>query len=45
MYGDVLGGERGVVGPQMICGRDGIWIGLLGVVRGGDELIYMMGKG
>lgn len=44
IYGEVFGGEAGLVRPQIISGTHAISIALFGVLRPGDELIYMTGK-
>ena len=44
IYADVFGGESGLVRPQIISGTHAISIALFGVLRPGDELIYMTGK-
>ncbi|MDP4086444.1 MAG: methionine gamma-lyase family protein [Bacillota bacterium] len=44
VYADVLGGEAGLVRPQIISGTHAISIALFGVLRPGDELLYMTGK-
>ncbi len=44
IYADVFGGEAGLVRPQIISGTHAISIALFGVLRPGDELLYMTGK-
>ena len=44
IYGEVLGGEAGLVRPQIISGTHAISIALFGVLRPGDELLYITGK-
>ncbi|MGS2776943.1 methionine gamma-lyase family protein [Robertmurraya sp. GLU-23] len=44
IYADVLGGEAGLVRPQIISGTHAISIALFGVLRPGDELLYITGK-
>ncbi|MDX8344019.1 methionine gamma-lyase family protein [Rossellomorea sp. YZS02] len=44
IYADVFGGEAGLVRPQIISGTHAISIALFGVLRPGDELIYITGK-
>ncbi|WP_108669313.1 aminotransferase class I/II-fold pyridoxal phosphate-dependent enzyme [Peribacillus acanthi] len=44
IYGEVFGGEAGLVRPQIISGTHAISISLFGVLRPGDELIYITGK-
>ncbi len=44
VYADVFGGEAGLVRPQIISGTHAISIALFGVLRPGDELIYITGK-
>ncbi|MGG1398982.1 aminotransferase class I/II-fold pyridoxal phosphate-dependent enzyme [Bacillus salipaludis] len=44
VYADVFGGEAGLVRPQIISGTHAISIALFGVLRPGDELLYMTGK-
>ncbi|MBP1080111.1 cystathionine beta-lyase family protein involved in aluminum resistance [Bacillus capparidis] len=44
IYADVFGGEAGLVRPQIISGTHAIGIALFGVLRPGDELLYMTGK-
>jgi cystathionine beta-lyase family protein involved in aluminum resistance len=44
IYADVFGGEAGLVRPQIISGTHAISIALFGVLRPGDELVYMTGK-
>lgn len=44
IYADVFGGEMGLVRPQIISGTHAISIALFGVLRPGDELLYITGK-
>ncbi|WP_404351587.1 aminotransferase class I/II-fold pyridoxal phosphate-dependent enzyme [Sutcliffiella horikoshii] len=44
IYAEVLGGEAGLVRPQIISGTHAISIALFGVLRPGDELLYITGK-
>ncbi|MBO0962736.1 methionine gamma-lyase family protein [Neobacillus sp. MM2021_6] len=44
VYADVFGGEEGLVRPQIISGTHAISIALFGVLRPGDELLYITGK-
>lgn len=44
IYADVFGGEAGLVRPQIISGTHAISIALFGVLRPGDELLYITGK-
>lgn len=44
IYADVFGAEAGLVRPQIISGTHAISIALFGVLRPGDELLYMSGK-
>lgn len=44
VYADVLGGERALVRPQIISGTHAITISLFGILRPGDELLYITGK-
>ncbi|WP_456275406.1 methionine gamma-lyase family protein [Bacillus sp. AK128] len=44
IYADVLGAEAGLVRPQIISGTHAISIALFGVLRPGDELLYITGK-
>ncbi|MFY4773982.1 aminotransferase class I/II-fold pyridoxal phosphate-dependent enzyme [Metabacillus sp. RGM 3146] len=44
VYADVFGGEAALVRPQIISGTHAISIALFGVLRPGDELIYITGK-
>nr|WP_263327839.1 methionine gamma-lyase family protein [Neobacillus sp. Marseille-Q6967] len=44
VFADVLGGEAGLVRPQIISGTHAISIALFGVLRPGDELLYITGK-
>ncbi|RLQ91624.1 methionine gamma-lyase family protein [Falsibacillus albus] len=44
IYSDVFGGEAGLVRPQIISGTHAISIALFGVLRPGDELLYITGK-
>ncbi|KYG34971.1 hypothetical protein AZF04_01155 [Alkalihalobacillus trypoxylicola] len=44
IYADVFGGEAALVRPQIISGTHAIATCLFGVLRPGDELIYITGK-
>lgn len=44
IYADVFGAEAGLVRPQIISGTHAITIALFGVLRPGDELLYITGK-
>jgi len=44
IYAEVLGGEDALVRPQLLSGTHAIGVALLGLVRPGDELIYITGK-
>ncbi|UOY94461.1 aminotransferase class I/II-fold pyridoxal phosphate-dependent enzyme [Ectobacillus sp. JY-23] len=44
VYADVFGGEAGLVRPQIISGTHAISTALFGVLRPGDELVYITGK-
>ncbi|MTH51813.1 hypothetical protein GKZ89_00230 [Bacillus mangrovi] len=44
IYAEVFGGEAALVRPQIISGTHAISIALFGVLRPGDELIYMTGR-
>lgn len=44
VYAEVFGGEAALVRPQIISGTHAISIALFGVLRPGDELIYITGK-
>lgn len=44
IYADVFGGEAGLVRPQIISGTHAIGISLFGVLRPGDELLYITGR-
>ncbi|KAA0547851.1 aminotransferase class I/II-fold pyridoxal phosphate-dependent enzyme [Bacillus sp. BGMRC 2118] len=44
IYAEVFGGEAGLVRPQIISGTHAISICLFGVLRPGDELLYITGK-
>ncbi|RDI47355.1 aminotransferase class I/II-fold pyridoxal phosphate-dependent enzyme [Falsibacillus pallidus] len=44
IYGDVFGGEAGLVRPQIISGTHAISIALFGILRPGDDLLYITGK-
>lgn len=43
IYADVFGAEAGLVRPQIISGTHAIAIALFGVLRPGDELLYITG--
>jgi cystathionine beta-lyase family protein involved in aluminum resistance len=44
IYADVFGGESALVRPQIISGTHAISTALFGVLRPGDELLYITGK-
>ncbi|MFV8827242.1 aminotransferase class I/II-fold pyridoxal phosphate-dependent enzyme [Alkalihalobacterium sp. APHAB7] len=44
IYADVFGAEAGLVRPQIISGTHAIATALFGVLRPGDELVYITGK-
>jgi cystathionine beta-lyase family protein involved in aluminum resistance len=44
IYARVFGGEAGLVRPQIISGTHAISTALFGVLRPGDELLYITGK-
>lgn len=44
IYADVFGGEAALVRPQIISGTHAIATALFGVLRPGDELLYITGK-
>ena len=44
IYADVLGGEDAIVRPQIVSGTHAIGVSLLGLVRPGDEIVYITGK-
>lgn len=44
IYAEVFGGETGIVRPQIISGTHAISTALFGVLRPGDELLYITGK-
>ncbi len=44
IYAEVFGGEAGLVRPQIISGTHAISIALFGVLRPGDDLLYITGK-
>ncbi|WP_433749999.1 aminotransferase class I/II-fold pyridoxal phosphate-dependent enzyme [Falsibacillus pallidus] len=44
IYGEVFGGEAGLVRPQIISGTHAISIALFGILRPGDDLLYITGK-
>lgn len=44
IYADVFGGEAGLVRPQIISGTHAISTALFGVLRPGDELLYITGQ-
>jgi cystathionine beta-lyase family protein involved in aluminum resistance len=44
IYADVFGAEAGLVRPQIISGTHAISIALFGVLRPGDQLLYITGK-
>ncbi|WP_458413010.1 aminotransferase class I/II-fold pyridoxal phosphate-dependent enzyme [Schinkia sp. CFF1] len=44
VYAEVFGAEAGLVRPQIISGTHAITLSLFGVLRPGDELLYITGK-
>lgn len=44
IYAEVFGAEAGLVRPQIISGTHAITIALYGVLRPGDELLYITGR-
>ncbi|GGE63252.1 aminotransferase class I/II-fold pyridoxal phosphate-dependent enzyme [Priestia taiwanensis] len=44
IYAEVFGGEAGLVRPQIISGTHAISTALFGILRPGDELVYITGK-
>lgn len=44
IYADVFGGEAAIVRPQIISGTHAIATALFGVLRPGDELLYITGR-
>ncbi|GLH63128.1 aminotransferase class I/II-fold pyridoxal phosphate-dependent enzyme [Parageobacillus sp. G301] len=44
IYADVFGAEAGIVRPQIISGTHAISIALFGILRPGDELLYITGN-
>jgi cystathionine beta-lyase family protein involved in aluminum resistance len=44
IYAEVFGGEAGLVRTQIISGTHAISIALFGILRPGDELLYITGK-
>jgi len=44
VYAEVFGAEAGLVRPQIISGTHAISTALFGVLRPGDELLYITGK-
>lgn len=44
IYAEVFGGESALVRPQIISGTHAISIALFGVLRPGDELLYITGN-
>lgn len=44
VYAQVFGAEAAIVRPQIISGTHAITLSLFGVLRPGDELIYITGK-
>lgn len=44
IYAEVFGGESALVRPQIVSGTHAISIALFGVLRPGDELLYITGK-
>ncbi|GAB7388373.1 methionine gamma-lyase family protein [Bacillaceae bacterium] len=44
IYSDVFGGEAALVRPQIVSGTHAIAIALFGLLRPGDELLYITGN-
>jgi len=44
VYAEVFGAKAGLVRPQLISGTHAITVALFGVLRPGDELLYITGK-
>ena len=44
IYADVLGGEGALVRPQFVSGTHAIGTALLGLVRPGDDILYITGE-
>lgn len=44
VYADVFGGEDALVRPQIVSGTHAISTALFGLLRPGDELVYITGK-
>ena len=44
VYAETFGAEAAIVRPQIISGTHAITLSLFGVLRPGDELIYITGK-
>ncbi len=44
IYAEVFGGEAALVRPQIVSGTHAISIALFGILRPGDELLYITGK-
>jgi len=44
VYADVFGGEAALVRPQLVSGTHAISTALFGILRPGDELLYITGK-
>ncbi|WP_125605476.1 methionine gamma-lyase family protein [Lapidilactobacillus bayanensis] len=44
IYADVLGGEDALVRPQLVSGTHAIGTALLGLVRPGDDILYITGE-
>ncbi|WP_085508425.1 methionine gamma-lyase family protein [Thalassobacillus devorans] len=44
LYAEIFGGEDALVRPQIISGTHAITTALFGVLRPGDELLYMTGE-
>ncbi|WP_419893723.1 aminotransferase class I/II-fold pyridoxal phosphate-dependent enzyme [Oceanobacillus kimchii] len=44
VYAEVFGGEDALVRPQLVSGTHAITAALFGVLRPGDELVYITGK-
>lgn len=44
VYADVFGGESAIVRPQLVSGTHAITTALFGLLRPGEELLYITGK-
>lgn len=44
VYAQTFGAEAAIVRPQIISGTHAITLSLFGVLRPGDELVYITGK-